>query len=298
MATSPVAFSKPPRTLAEQVELLVSRGLQVDDRPAAELFLGQVNYYRFVGYGLTFEEWEGEGKRLDRFREGTTFKMLVDLYRWDDALRRLLQGALAEIEIAFRSALCYEVVTAAGDPFWHLNKAYLQADFDLSGLERECVEAVRSSHEPFVKAYLAKYASERVPCWMVVELVSFNKWSKIYGKLRFKEHAKKVATRLKAPPDNLGSWIHSLVVLRNACAHHARLWDKPLSLRPSLTPRMRALNWPQDRLGVLIWIMADLLRPVPAARGRFVADLIALLARCPQPYERPLGLSRIQEALV
>lgn len=290
MSPSPVSFGKPPRTLTEQVGLLVARGLQVSDPAAAERFLASTNYYRFVGYGLGFEEWGSNRERLDRFKPGTTFEQMVNLYRWDAQLRSLLSEALAIVEIHFRTALCYELVTATNDPFWHLNNANLQPGFDLAGLGRECEEAVQLSKEPFVQAYKAKYGSNRVPCWMAIELVSFNKWSKVYGKLKHRTLAKKVAGRMQAPPDDLASWMHSLVVLRNACAHHARLWDRTLSHRPSLTPRMKALAWPEDRLGVLIWIISDMLKHDSTLRTSFLDRLKDLLSRCPQPYESALGI--------
>lgn len=57
---------KPPRSFREQLSLMESRGLTVEDEPSALRRLAESNYYRLRGYWLTFEE---DG----RFIPGTTF---------------------------------------------------------------------------------------------------------------------------------------------------------------------------------------------------------------------------------
>ena len=49
-------YTKQPLTLRQQLDLLISRGLIVGDREAAEAFLSRVNYYRFSAYCLPFEK--------------------------------------------------------------------------------------------------------------------------------------------------------------------------------------------------------------------------------------------------
>ena len=41
---------KPPLSFKKQVELLISRGLIVDDKNVAEDILSRVNYYKLSGY--------------------------------------------------------------------------------------------------------------------------------------------------------------------------------------------------------------------------------------------------------
>lgn len=63
-------FTKPPKTFAEQVELLVSRGMEIDDPERAERYLSHLNYYRLAAYWLPCEQ----GHPTHRFRQGTRFK--------------------------------------------------------------------------------------------------------------------------------------------------------------------------------------------------------------------------------
>jgi abortive infection bacteriophage resistance protein len=60
---------KPILTCAEQVDLLVERGLAVDDRRECTAFLAATNYYRFSGYARYFQEAPDLGG--DPFRSGS-----------------------------------------------------------------------------------------------------------------------------------------------------------------------------------------------------------------------------------
>lgn len=291
MASTPPLFRKPPKTLEEQVQILIDRGVVITDFPKACSVLGRLNYYRFCGYGLYFEEFSTEGVRLDRFKPGTTFERILQLYQWDESLRHLLRDALGWVEISFRTAFIYEMANQTQDPYWHLDAQWMQGPFDVRQFENECISAAKESTEVFTKHFQSKYQSDLTPCWILAEILSFGKWSRLLGCLKHKEHIKKVASRLGAPPNDLVSWIRALVVLRNRCAHHGRLWDYSFKMRPSLTPTLQRLGWPPDRLGVMIWIIADLLRKDSRQREAFISRLQVLLAACPEPYSWALGLT-------
>jgi hypothetical protein len=68
MANIPSSFQKPPKTLQEQVQILMDRGVVVGDVSLACAELGRINYYRFCGYGLFFEQFSDDGKRLHGWR--------------------------------------------------------------------------------------------------------------------------------------------------------------------------------------------------------------------------------------
>ena len=45
-------YAKPYLTIDEQIDLLVSRGLRINDRLVARDLLTGVNYYRLTGYAI------------------------------------------------------------------------------------------------------------------------------------------------------------------------------------------------------------------------------------------------------
>ena len=118
---------KPALTYGEQLTLMESRGLVVPDEPAALRLLAEANYYRLRGYWLTLES---DG----RFRAGTTFDDVWDIYTLDSGLRLWLWAAIAPIEIKLRTSFSYHVGRALGPHqmgtggFVHLVKALLFGD--------------------------------------------------------------------------------------------------------------------------------------------------------------------------
>ncbi|MGV6827399.1 MAG: Abi family protein, partial [bacterium] len=54
-----MAYSKPWQSYEEQLDLLISRGLAVTDRPKALEYLQRIGYYRLSGYWFPFRERSG-----------------------------------------------------------------------------------------------------------------------------------------------------------------------------------------------------------------------------------------------
>jgi abortive infection bacteriophage resistance protein len=48
-------FTKPPATIVQQIEILRSRGMVVEDHDYAKHYLKNINYYRLSAYWLPFE---------------------------------------------------------------------------------------------------------------------------------------------------------------------------------------------------------------------------------------------------
>ena len=110
---------------------------------------------------------------------------------------------------------------------------------------------------------------------MVTEIMSFGSWSKIYASLDPRDQGA-IAVHFHVHPDTLKGWLRELSVLRNMCAHQARVWNRsfppaelyepdPLthalqtnSYRPvraenSLAPRIYAMHYLLDTLGNQQW---------------------------------------------
>jgi abortive infection bacteriophage resistance protein len=165
--TPRIPFSKPWLSYAGQVQLLQQRGLTVPDPQAAEQFLSHLNYYRFSGYCLAFEN----GRH--NFNGGTTFDEVVAAYHFDLTLRDLLTEALEVVEVDLRAAIAYGFGRKYG-AFGHTDPANFYSHFKhaiwLDGLRKE---ADRSS-ELFVQHFRQTYAEfPDLPVWIVTEVMSF-----------------------------------------------------------------------------------------------------------------------------
>lgn len=77
-------FGKDYKTPRELVTLLKSRGLIINDRQKAQLYLESIGYYRLSAYMHPLLKTP---KTLHQYKEGATFSKVVMLYRFDKKLR-------------------------------------------------------------------------------------------------------------------------------------------------------------------------------------------------------------------
>ena len=104
-----VRYTKPALTFEEQIALLKSRGLVIDDEKRAIRHLSNVSYYRMSAYMLSFKKLDADENVLDEFEEGTTWDNVYDLYKFDRKLRLLIFDAIERIEIALRTQVIYQL---------------------------------------------------------------------------------------------------------------------------------------------------------------------------------------------
>ena len=104
-----VRYTKPALTFEEQIALLKSRGLVIDDEQRATRHLSNVSYYRMSAYMLSFKKLDADEIVLDEFEEGTTWDNVYDLYKFDRKLRLLIFDAIERIEIALRTQVIYQL---------------------------------------------------------------------------------------------------------------------------------------------------------------------------------------------
>jgi abortive infection bacteriophage resistance protein len=257
-------YPKPALTYEQQYDLIVSRGLQVEDRLRLIRWLRHVSYYRLSAYFIPF-------KTDDTFNSGATFDQVAGLYIFDRKLRLIVMDAIERIEVALRTDLTYEITHAYG-PFGHVDAANFDPAFDHDSFMDELSQAEADSRESFVAHYRQKYTEEpHLPLWMASELLSFGRISRLYRACS-PSIKRKIAARYDIQDAQLASWFHALSYIRNVCAHHSRLWNRNLAVKPSIPNLSRA--WPyhipgNDRLYcVLIIIRHCLLRIAPTCGWR------------------------------
>lgn len=233
-------YNKPSLSFDQQYDLLLSRGLIIPDRLRAQRWLRHISYYRLSAYFLPFKVGE-------QFVEGTTFDQVAGLYIFDRKLRLIVMDAIERFEVALRTGLTYGIAHKYG-PFGHVEPSSFDSRFDHEEFLEELQEAEARSREAFVGHYRKKYVSEdHLPLWMASELISFGRLSRIY-KNSHPDIKKSFARRLDvADVKIVSSWLHTLNYVRNVCAHHSRLWNREIAVKPIL-PRVSPA-WPYQTAG-------------------------------------------------
>lgn len=227
------AVTKSFKTYDQQVDLLASRGMGVDDRQAAIRQLQQVNYYRLSGYWYPFRRQTGQD-REDDFYPGTTFHDVVKLYKFDEALRTATFASLTPIELTVRALLGHELGII--DERAHLKPGLLgpraSQGADYATWIRRYEKNLKESKEDFVKHHHTKYGGT-LPVWAAVEILDWGALTYLYG-FSPRSVQDSVADKFGLTAPQLGSWMRSLNVVRNVCAHHGRLFNKVHAIKPKL----------------------------------------------------------------
>ncbi len=167
------------------------------------------------------------------FRKDSTFGKVLDLYFFDRELRLLVNDIIERLEIAFKTQIIAHF-SLENSAWWFENPNLYNSNFlygkNISKIDGE----IKRSGEVFINHYKSEYsAPQRPPSWMTVEILSMGLLSKIYRNLKMSKAKKTVSKHFKVPtPYILESWMHSLTFVRNICAHHGRLWNRTLTLKP------------------------------------------------------------------
>lgn len=225
----------------DQVALLQKRGLIVENKDAAASYLSFANYYRFSGYCLAFQGNLNEsGERV--FIDGTKFEDVQKMCVFDRRLRDALSDALELVEIALRCDIAYNFSRIHG-AFGHIDPQNFIPDFSASKCgypskfsiwKNKIIEETKRSKELFVRHYRETYQEyPDLPLWIMSELCSFGSLSVMLNHMT-KSDLRIISANYRLQPCVLTSWVHSFTYLRNVCAHHSRLWDKYVAIKPMI----------------------------------------------------------------
>ena len=268
-------FTKPARTYAEQVSLLMQRGMVIADQARAAERLQRLNYYRLRGYWMSFEEDAAD----HAFVTGTTFEQVLELYEFDRRLRLLMLDAIESIEVAVRAQWAYWLARDHG-PHAHLDPKLGSDRWLWAENLHEVHAAVTRSQETFIRHGLDEYL-DGPPVWAICEVIALGTLSKLIKGLRSGGTAKRIANEFSLSHELLQSWLHNLTVVRNMCAHHSRLFNRsipvramrPRSLAPMVAEQWQANSQRMYNTFLICLHFMDAVAPLGDWRQRLVAHV-------------------------
>lgn len=254
-------YDKPALSFAEQVERLKARGMLVPDAAEAQRVLASISYYRLSAYWYPFRK-RVDGVLQDDLEDRTTFAEVIQLYDFDRRLRLLVMDAMERVEVHIRTALTYRLGVQYG-AFGHARADNFHPQFAHAQWLAKLHDETSRSNDAFVAHFRTHYAGfPSLPIWMCTELLSFGALSKLYRGMR-SEDKRAVSSAFGLHPRRLQDWLHVLTYVRNVCAHHSRLWNRELAIKPQA---MSEPEWSppllpsQDRLFCVLLILRVLLR--------------------------------------
>ena len=269
---------KSATTREEQIAVLRSRGMSVDDDHARQ-WLMNVSYYRLSAYWYPAREFNASHERVDTFVPGTSFADVVALYEADRKLRMLIHDGMERVEVTLRARLGEELCHP--DPLAYTDPSQFRETFNHAGwmrTARKRIERAGRNNEA-IKHYRDKY-SDRYPFWVLAEVLDFADVSRLFEGLPTRSQrviaeglgfvmnldalSKNQQRKVRAQSP-LVPWLEQLTIVRNTCAHHGRLWNK--SFAPAPTAALKTLpqfgqlpDGQSERIYGALLVMAQILR--------------------------------------
>lgn len=288
-------FAKNPTTLSQQIAILKSRGLTIEDERLAEFYLSHISYYRLGEYWYSMQS----DKEKHIFKPESKFSDVVLLYEFDRELRILLFDVIERIEISLRTKLIYHL-SHEFDAWWFQNFDIFSDSLALTKTLANIEEEITRTKEKYIKDHFKKHKDDGrfPPAWKTLEQTSFGALSKLYGNLRNHVESKDIIAEEFGAVNHtyLPSWLQSIAQIRNYCAHHSRLWNKNLPGNPKLLSKP-PFHWIEDvpkqhefpHLYIHLCIMKYLLNIIHP-ENKFTERLTDLLTRYPSVDPNALGM--------
>ena len=258
------------KTIQEQISILESKGLIIDDYLFTEDILIRENYFFISGYRHLFLK----SPKDRNFIKGTTFRELYALFNFDRQVRNIVFKNLLIIENNLKSIISYQLSKKYGfrekdylkpENFTKVPDKQRQLSDTLKKMKRQI--RVNGAQHSATSHYLKNYGY--IPLWVVVKVLSFGIVGELYTVMK-REDQEEIANIYDLSINNLLTYLPILSNYRNLCAHEDILYDHRTQKIIGDTRYHDGLDIPttdgeyiygKDDLFALIIILKQLLRP-------------------------------------
>lgn len=212
------------KTIDEQIEILKSRNIKIENYNEIYYILKNNNYYYLInGYKDLFLN---KNSVKEEYVDNTNIKEIYALYDFDKNIKINFLRYILLIENQIDTYISYEFSKNYG------HKNYLiQSNFNnlknslvdkfINDINKEIKYQYKSSNKMIVH-YLDTY--KYIPLWILVRILSFGKISKFYSLMKQKEQ-NSISRMYNLQPDDFKVILHNLTIIRNICAHDEKLYD-------------------------------------------------------------------------
>ena len=209
---------KKPTTIEEQIKLLKSREVVIEDENFAKKFLRIYNYYFVTGYLHPYKASDDKYKNI-------SFNGIVTQIKFDMRLREICMYALDIIEEGLKTIIAYEFShNYENGNIAYAYSLYFPNDEDKHTrlMEHYNVSLNNNKELPYVKHNMKTY--EILPTWVAIELFTLGNIEKFFSMLDTNTK-KKIEDIIGFPKNKIQNWIENLRIFRNMVAHNQRLYN-------------------------------------------------------------------------
>lgn len=221
------------KTLDEQIDLLKSRNLIIDDEQRAKDKLLNYNFYKVInGTRKYFIDSPGSYD----YRDGTSFRELEKMHEFDKEMKKYFLNSILDIERHLRSIISYVFMQYHPEAEAYLNPENFNSNFSLISANSHTLTKTienykeEKNYNKSMEYYTRKY--DHVPFWFLVNFISLGKLVNFYQTMKDKEAYEVANVFTKFLIDNIeeakgyyitnnqfDSYITAIKDIRNVVAH-------------------------------------------------------------------------------
>lgn len=238
--------SKPFTPICDQLQILVDRGLKIEDKEYTKTILLRENYYNVInGYKKPFLKRELNGKLVEpeEYVEGCSFFEIYSLHNIDRELRLHILRYLLKFEAHFKTSCAYNFSNKYREPYSYLNLSNYSNEKELLSKTLRNIASLsaevnkntnaRRPKSPYIGHYIDKHDS--VPLWVLVNSLTIGNMSYFYSALDAqlketiakdfsKQYKTDYGSKEKVEVEALIQIVKMVNLFRNVCAHEEVLF--------------------------------------------------------------------------
>ena len=220
------------KTLDEQINILIDKGLTINDIEKAKSILLRENYFFVTGYRFLFVKSYTDRK----FNKGTTFEELYAMFIFDRQLRNIL----------FKNILVFE--NHGYKEKNYLNKNNFVHDYTKTRQINDLIHkmkrqiSINGKQHSATSHFIDNYGY--IPLWVVVKVLSFGIVGELYTVLQ-NEDKREIADIFNIDIDSFQSYLPILANYRNLCAHEDICYNNKTQIVINNTIYHKLLNIPK-----------------------------------------------------
>ena len=213
------------KSLDEQVEILKSKGLIIEDETYAKEVLLRENYFFINGYRFLLMNSYAD----KTFVVGSTFRELYSIFLFDRSFRTILFKNLLIIENQLKSIISYQLSKKYGyRDKDYLNPKNFTSDKMKSRRVKDVIEKmkrqirVNGTHHLATIHYMNNYGY--IPLWVLVKVLSFGIVCELYFILKPEDQVA-IADIFGITTNYFENFLPILANYRNLCAHEDIVYE-------------------------------------------------------------------------
>ncbi|WP_072240963.1 Abi family protein, partial [Listeria monocytogenes] len=256
----------------EQINLLESRGMSVDDKRRAQKKLENIGYYKLKEFAqpLSKVKEDESGNKIRRY-DGVKFDSVLTRFYQDKNLRIYLMHAIEKIEISLKTKLAYILGAGSYGPFGYLSFSnwcnrekyckYFLIDHQRK-FKFRLREKVRLSNYGEIKDKSNQNEEGFPSVWLMIDVLTFGDVLVLIDYMSIR-NLNTLSNFYNCTPKELTSWLKCLKFIRNLCAHNSNVIDVKLKTTPIIKIDWKNIlykfegktNKYTDRLAVVLCII-------------------------------------------